>query len=95
VEKEPYHFRLLLTLAFLCFQKQLLAHTRGEREAGNAQNALHRLRTSLPRHYVSLHRQEEWHDANYYLDALSLYDSGSPELTQIRTELEAKYGDAE
>ncbi len=94
-EKEPYHFRLLLTLAFLCFQKQLLAQSREECEAVSARNALRRLRTSLPPHYVSLHRQEEWHDANYYLEALSLYESGSPELAQIRTELEAKYGDAE
>jgi CheY-like chemotaxis protein len=64
-------FRLLLTLAFLCFQREYLRTRRMlEEHPLRAQRALARV---LPAHAVSPHVHEEREDTAYVLDARALY----------------------
>jgi hypothetical protein len=97
--------RLLMTLAFLCFQKSFLLAKR--REAGWLVNpptsdkgvpkrfrdsgGLNQLRAVLPRHAVSLHLQQEWLDTCYIFEAINVYGATSENIKKIHKEVSRKY----
>jgi|SRR5882724_8910844 len=97
--------RLLMTLAFLCFQKSFLWDKR--REAGELirlakpdtavqgriknSESLRQLRAVLPQHVVSLHLQQEWLDTCYLFEATDVYGPASQKLKQIHVEVSSKY----
>jgi CheY-like chemotaxis protein len=92
--------RLMMTLAFLCFQKSFLSDKRKEaddmRKAAKsgdsfarAQRSLRQLQAVLPKHTVSLHLQQEWQDTCYLFEALGVYESES--LKEIYQEVSTKY----
>jgi len=94
--------RLMMTLAFLCFQKSFLSDKRKEaddmRKAAKpgesfdpAQRSLRQLRAVLPKHTVSPHLQQEWQDTCYLFEALGVYESESPQLKEIYQEVSTKY----
>ena len=82
--------RLLLMLAFLCFQKQFLREKRMARH-DNANQELEHLKQVLPRYAVSPHVQEEWNDTFYILKGLHTYPVLPEEFKSIREELVKKY----
>jgi hypothetical protein len=97
--------RLLMTLAFLCFQKSFLLAKR--REAGWLINqatsdktvrkrlrdsgGVEQLRAVLPRHAVSLHLQQEWLDTCYIFEAINVYGPSNEKLKEIHKEVSSKY----
>jgi hypothetical protein len=69
-------FRLLLTVAFLCFQREYLRVRRiMPQEPAKSQRELGRV---LPAYAVSPHVREEWEDTAYILDSRSLYGERLP-----------------
>lgn len=94
--------RLMMTLAFLCFQKSFLSDKRREaneimksprssRSASQTQTSLRQLQSVLPRHAVSLHLQQEWLDTCYLFEAMNVYDPGSDQLKEICKDVGRKY----
>lgn len=97
--------RLLMTLAFLCFQKSFLAEKRQEAEAliertrsrkVVAQSeailgSLRHLQAVLPKYTVSLHLQQEWLDTCYLYEAINIYGSGSEQLKLVQKDIREKY----
>jgi hypothetical protein len=96
--------RLLMTLAFLCFQKQFLRRKRNEGDPSAwgrghgaerfkrwAGRSIVELKRVLPKHSVSLHIQQEWLDTLYLLEAARIYDLKSPQLEWAWREVRAKY----
>jgi hypothetical protein len=82
--------RLLLMLAFLCFQREFLREKRMA-EHENAGKELEHLKQVLPRHSVSPHIREEWNDTFYILEGLRTYSVAPEEFEAIRTGLMEKY----
>lgn len=97
--------RLLMTLAFLCFQKSFLHEKRREAgeliksiESGDLQehvgpmaDSLRQLRSIIPRHAISLHLQQEWLDTCYLFEAVDVYGPKSEQLKVIYEEMNYKY----
>lgn len=95
--------RLLVTLSALCFQKTFLRDKRRAVELHKSPKALEvsyhekfacelrKLQAVLPRHTVSLHLRQEWLDTCYLLDAMTIYEAGSPHLSRIFQEVSEKY----
>ena len=94
--------RLMMTLAFLCFQKSFLSERRKDAESimketksaesvGRTQTILRQLQAVLPKHTVSPHLQQEWLDTCYLFEALSLYEPESEQLQEVYQEMSRKY----
>jgi len=97
--------RLLMTLAFLCFQKSFLADKRKDAEelinrtksrktvAESEQilGSLRQLQAVLPKYTVSLHLQQEWLDTCYLYQAINIYGPGSQQLQQVQKDIREKY----
>lgn len=97
--------RLLMTLAFLCFQKSFLSNKR--KEAGEiiekaasgkpfAQakvifERLRQLQAVLPKYSVSIHLQQEWLDTCYLFEAMNVYGAGSSQLDLAYADITRKY----
>jgi len=96
--------RLMMTLAFLCFQKSFLSEQRSK--AGglimstNSQRSkakeksfelLRQLRRILPKHAVSMHLHQEWLDTCYLLEAINVYGCDRDQLSGIYNEINGKY----
>lgn len=97
--------RLLMTLAFLCFQKSFLADKRKEAEelidrtksrktATQSElilASLRQLQAVLPKYTVSLHLQQEWLDTCYLYEAINIYGPGSEQLKLVQKDIREKY----
>lgn len=86
-------YRLLQTIAFLCFQQgYLTAKMHGQGRAAAVED-LNELRRVLPRHAASMHVQQQWSDAVWLLEGSLLYppDQRLEEVDGIRRELLKKY----
>lgn len=86
-------YRLLQTIAFLCFQQGYLsAKMHGQGRAAAVED-LNELRRVLPRHAASMHVQQQWSDAVWLLEGSLLYPHGQrlEEVDGIRRELLEKY----
>ncbi|HEV3470355.1 MAG TPA: hypothetical protein VG148_13600 [Pyrinomonadaceae bacterium] len=95
--------RLLMTLAALCFQKSFLRAKRREawvrNDSDNSARAssdefarsLRHLQDIIPQHTVSIHVNQEWLDTCYLLDAMTIYQPGSPILGRVLLEMNEKY----
>lgn len=97
--------RLLMTLAFLCFQKSFLSDKRREagnliQTAGSAQSFAHsraileglrQLQAVLPKYAVSIHLQQEWLDTCYVFEAMNIYGAASNQLSLVYADVTRKY----
>ena len=97
--------RLLMTLAFLCFQKSFLAdkrkeaedlidRTKSRRTAPQSEAilaSLRQLQAVLPKYTVSLHLQQEWLDTCYLYEAINIYGPGSEQLKLVQKDIREKY----
>ncbi len=96
--------RLMMTLAFLCFQKSFLFEQRSNagdlitssepRRSGMKEESFERLRQLrriLPKHAVSMHLHQEWLDTCYLLEAINVYGSHQGQLRAIYKDINSKY----
>jgi CheY-like chemotaxis protein len=96
--------RLMMTLAFLCFQKSFLSEQRsraGElimstraRTSEIKEESFERLRQLqriLPKHAVSMHLHQEWLDTCYLLEAINVYGDENDQLGGLYDEINGKY----
>lgn len=84
--------RLMLTVAFFCFQKEFLRSKRDTESASPVDDAQHLLRV-LPLQTISPHLVEEWRDTNYILSARAMFGHRAvpEEVMDIIRRVKARY----
>jgi CheY-like chemotaxis protein len=96
--------RLMMTLAFLCFQKSFLFEQRSkagelimstESQTSRANETsfelLRQMLRILPKYAVSMHLHQEWLDTSYLLEAINVYGSDDAQLRSIYKQINGKY----